>query len=117
LRKRRARSTIITPTARPPVPRTAKGKIDREQRVASRYSPPPRGVQRTQYDKEGETKTVSRFLSFIVFVSAAGAAGLGLERTELVAGLPEVVDEGIARLAEYQTEEGGWPWWRGGLSR
>jgi uncharacterized protein YfaS (alpha-2-macroglobulin family) len=45
---------------------------------------------------------------------AAAAADLGLEQSKLAAGLPEAIDEGVARLAEQQTAEGGWPWWKGG---
>jgi uncharacterized protein YfaS (alpha-2-macroglobulin family) len=45
---------------------------------------------------------------------AAAAADLGLEQTKLAEGLTEAIDEGVARLAEQQTAEGGWPWWKGG---
>ncbi|UCH77399.1 MAG: hypothetical protein JSU81_06575, partial [Candidatus Coatesbacteria bacterium] len=45
---------------------------------------------------------------------AEGAAELRLEETTLAEGLTEAIDEGVGRLAEQQTAEGGWPWWKGG---
>jgi len=45
---------------------------------------------------------------------AEGAAGLKLEESTLSEGLTEAIDEGVGRLAEQQTSEGGWPWWKGG---
>jgi uncharacterized protein YfaS (alpha-2-macroglobulin family) len=45
---------------------------------------------------------------------AAAAADLGLEESKLADGLTEAIDEGVGRLLEQQTAEGGWPWWKGG---
>ncbi len=54
----------------------------------------------------------NRFLVNALLAEAAGK--LGLNESELSAGLAEAIDEGVATLAEAQTEEGGWPWWKGG---
>jgi len=45
---------------------------------------------------------------------AAAAADLKLDQTTLAKGLTEAMDEGMKRLGEQQTAEGGWPWWKGG---
>jgi uncharacterized protein YfaS (alpha-2-macroglobulin family) len=65
-----------------------------------------------EYPYDCVEQTLNRFRMNALL--AAAAADLGLERSKLAEGLTEAVDEGVARLAEQQTAEGGWPWWKGG---
>ncbi|UCE27247.1 MAG: hypothetical protein JSW52_00395 [Candidatus Coatesbacteria bacterium] len=65
-----------------------------------------------EYPYDCVEQASNRFLVNALLADVAGK--LGLDESELAAGLTEAVDEGIATLAEAQTEEGGWPWWKGG---
>jgi uncharacterized protein YfaS (alpha-2-macroglobulin family) len=65
-----------------------------------------------KYPYDCVEQTLNRFRMNALL--AAAAADLGLEQSKLAEGLTEAVDEGVARLAEQQTAEGGWPWWKGG---
>ena len=65
-----------------------------------------------KYPYDCVEQTLNRFRMNALL--AAAAADLGLEQSKLAEGLTEAVDEGLARLAEQQTSEGGWPWWKGG---
>jgi len=35
---------------------------------------------------------------------------------EFAKGLAEAVEEGVGRLEDQQNDDGGWPWWKGGLT-
>ena len=65
-----------------------------------------------KYPYDCVEQTLNRFRMNALL--AAAAADLGLEQSKLADGLTEAIDEGLARLSEQQTSEGGWPWWKGG---
>jgi hypothetical protein len=57
-------------------------------------------------------QTLNRFR--VNALLAAAAADLKLDQTKLGVGLDAAIAAGVTRLAEQQTNEGGWPWWKGG---
>lgn|GEM_PF-1318681 len=65
-----------------------------------------------EYPYDCVEQASNRFLVNALLAEAAGE--LGLNESELSAGLAGAIDEGVATLAEAQMEEGGWPWWKGG---
>lgn len=61
------------------------------------------------YIYECTEQTVSRFLPNILTYQAMQR--LGLRNAELEAKLPNLVREGVQRLANQQHSDGGWGWW------
>lgn len=66
------------------------------------------------YPYECTEQTVSRFLPNVVLTRVLQEAGNA--DPQLVAKLEEQVNLAVQRLASWQNEDGGWGWWRTGLS-
>ncbi len=56
-------------------------------------------------------QTMSRFLPATLVSQALGENSFALANPELRAKLPEIVQEGLARLLKMQHGDGGWGWW------
>jgi uncharacterized protein YfaS (alpha-2-macroglobulin family) len=65
-----------------------------------------------EYPYDCVEQALNRFLVNALLADAAGE--LGLDESKLSDGLTEAIDEGVAKLEEAQTADGGWPWWKGG---
>lgn len=67
-----------------------------------------------EYPYECVEQTLNRFYPNTVMADAAEK--LGLSQSKLSEGLDSAITEGLVRLEETQTDEGGWPWWKGGYA-
>ncbi len=54
-------------------------------------------------------QTMSRFMPAVVAVQAMERSGLSCSKATL---LPRVIEKGLARLRDFQHEDGGWGWWK-----
>lgn len=66
------------------------------------------------YEYECTEQTVSRFLPNLLTFNALQK--LGIEKPELAARLPGLVEEGLDKLYNQQKPDGGWGWWQDGNS-
>jgi len=62
-----------------------------------------------QYPYGCVEQTMSRFMPAVVAGKAIAAAGV---ENPAAARLPEVITKGLARLADFQHDDGGWGWWK-----
>jgi hypothetical protein len=65
--------------------------------------------QLVQYPYGCVEQTMSRFMPAVVASEAMKKAGL---RNPAAERLPEVIAQGLARLATFQHADGGWGWWK-----
>ncbi|MBN1250435.1 MAG: Ig-like domain-containing protein, partial [Anaerolineae bacterium] len=61
------------------------------------------------YEYECTEQTVSRFLPNVLTYNALQS--LGIDNPELAEKLPDLVEEGLAKLRSQQNPDGGWGWW------
>ncbi|MCU0520537.1 MAG: Ig-like domain-containing protein [Anaerolineae bacterium] len=61
------------------------------------------------YEYECTEQTVSRFLPNVLTYHALSS--LGIDQPDLAARLPDLLDEGLAKLYAQQNPDGGWGWW------
>ena len=62
-----------------------------------------------QYPYGCVEQTMSRFMPAVVAAGAMRRAGIDNPAAER---LPDVLEKGLARLADYQHADGGWGWWQ-----
>lgn len=56
-------------------------------------------------------QTMSRFLPALITSNALNKLGAKVSSATL-AKLPDVIDKGLARLYDFQNQQGGWGWWK-----